>query len=659
MLCICSDKFLRISNLKHLISFFSVPDIGAKLSGNLAALGFSAVPASGRLARSLIRFGVFEIDPATNEVRKEGIKVKLQEQPFQVLLALVEHPQQLVTRSELKRRLWPADTYVDFDQGLNRAVAKLRDALDDTAEQPVYIQTIARKGYRFLAPVEKLEIPGGQNTRTLRGRVWAVAGATGLLIIVLAVLLLRFGESNARAQTKIRSIAVLPFENISGEPQQEFLADGITDALITELAQMRGVSVLSRSSVMSYKMRQVSLPEIARALKVDAVVEGTALRSDDTVRITVQLVSTLTGQHLWAQTYEQSFNSIIALQDNIAKDVAEQIHADLQLGHASNLETNGIAYEAYLRGRSYTFAGFDTPQTLRRAQNYFEQAIQADPNFAPAYAGLANSYVLLSEFRWVSPNDAYHPAREAIQKALQLNPAIGEAHTALGWLSWRHDWNWQTAEKEYRYGCELSPNDVDAHQALTWFLAWLGRTAEAMAQIARIRQIDPAQALPLDEAGIYYHQRNYKSLVDVGEKSVALRPDFWVSHYFLGVGYEGSGQLAAAIAEYKKAVEMSQGDTDPTAQLAHGYAVAGQRAAAEQILDRMQEDAQTRYVSPYMIATIYAGLDEKDKAFYFLEKAYAERSTDLPYFLKADLRLDQIRSDPRLQDLFRRMSLSY
>jgi len=614
------------------------------------------VPASGKLARSLLRFGIFEIDLATNELRKRGIKVKLQEQPFQLLLALVEHPQQLVTRSELKSRLWQADTYVDFDQGLNRAVAKLRDALDDTAEQPVYIQTIARKGYRFLAPVEQIEVPVGRNT-TLRGSGWAVAGAMALFVAVLAVLSSRFGESNARAQTQIRSIAVLPFENTSGDPQQEFLADGITDALITELAQMRGVSVLSRSSVMSYKARQVSLPQIARRLKVDAVVEGTTLRSDDTVRITVQLISASTGQHLWAQTYEQSFNSIIALQDNVAKDVAEQIHADLQLGHASNLETNGIAYEAYLRGRSYVFAGFDTPQTLRRAQHYFEQAIQADPNFAPAYSGLAQSYVLLSEFRWVSPNDAYRPAREAIQKALQLNPTIGEAHTALGWLSWRHDWDWQTAEKEYRHGCELSPNDVDAHQALTWFLAWHGRTTEALAEIARIRQIDPAQALPLDAAGIYYHQRNYKSLVDVGEKSVALRPDFWVSHYFLGVGYEGSGQLSAAIAEYKKAVEMSQGDTDPTAQLAHAYAIAGQKAAAEQILNRLKEDAKTRYVSPYMIATIYAGLNDKEKAFEFLEKAYAERSTDLPYFIKADLRLDQIRSDPRFQDLFRRVGL--
>ena len=644
--------------MQHFIPFFSISDISAKLHGHLAALERCAVPASGKLAGSLIRFGIFEIDTALNELRNNGIKVKLQEQPFQVLLALVEHPQQLVTRSELKNHLWPADTYVDFDQGLNRAVAKLRDALDDTAEQPVYIQTIARKGYRFLAPVEHIEAPVGRiAVPTLRGSPWAVAGAMAVLVGVLAVLFLRFGQSNPRTQAQIRSMAVLPFENISGDPQQEFLADGITDALITELAQMRGVSVLSRSSVMSYKARQVSLSQIARTLKVDAVVEGTTLRSDGTVRITVQLISALTGQHLWAQTYEQSFNSIIALQDNIAKDVAEQIHADFQLGHASNLETNGIAYEAYLRGRSYVFAGFDTPQTLRRAQHYFEQAIQADPNFAPAYSGLAQSYVLLSEFRWLSPNDAYRPAREAIQKAMQLNPMIGEAHTTLGWLSWRHDWDVQTAEKEYRYGCELSPNDVDAHQALTWFLAWRGRTAEALAQISRIRQIDPAQALPLDEAGIYYHQRNYKSLVDVGEKSVALRPDFWVSHYFLGVGYEGSGQLSAAISEYKKAVEMSQGDTDPTAQLAHGYAVAGERAAAEQILDRLQKDAKTRYVSPYMIATIYAGLDEKDKAFYFLEKAYAERSTDLPYFLKADLRLDQIRSDPRLQDLFRRMQL--
>jgi TolB-like protein/DNA-binding winged helix-turn-helix (wHTH) protein/Tfp pilus assembly protein PilF len=616
------------------------------------------VPASDKLAQSVIHFGIFEIDTATNELRRKGIKVKLQEQPFQILLALVERPQQLVTRSELKSRLWPADTNVDFDQGLNRAVAKLRDALDDPAEQPVYIQTISRKGYRFLAPVETIEAAGNRiAVPMLPTGGWAVAGGIAIIVAVITLLFLRFGQSNARAQTQIRSIAVLPFENISGDPQQEFLSDGITDALITELAELKEVSVLSRASVMGYKGRQVPLTQIAQALKVDALIEGTTIRSEDTVRITVQLVSARNGTHVWAQTYEHPFNSIIALQDNIAKDVSEQIHANLQLGQASKRETNGIAYEAYLRGRSYVFAGFDTPQTLRRSQHYFEQAIQADPNFAPAYSGLAESYVLLSEFRWLSPNDAYRPAREAIKKALQLDPTIGEAHTALGWLSWRHEWDWQTAEKEYRYGCELSPNDVDAYQALTWFLAWRGRTAEALEEIARIRQIDPTQVLPLDEAGIYYHQRNYKSLVEVGQKSVTLRPDFWVSHYFLGVGYEGSGQLPAAIAEYKKAAEMSQGDTDPTAQLAHGYAVAGQRAEAEQILGRLQENAKTRYVSPYMIATIYAGLGQKEKAFYFLEKAYAERSTDLPYFLKADVRLDQIRSDPRFHDLFGRLSL--
>lgn len=270
------------------------------------------MPASGK---SLIRFGIFEIDPDTNELRRKGIKVKLQEQPFQVLLALVEHPQQLLARSELKSRLWPADTYVDFDQGLNRAVAKLRDALDDPAEQPVYIQTIARKGYRFLAPVEKIEVPGSRiAVPMLPSGGWAVAGGIALIVAVVAVLFLRFGQSNARAQTQIRSMAVLPFENISGDPQQEFLSDGITDALTTELAQMKEVSVLSRASVMSYKGRQVPLAQIAQALKVDALIEGTTIRSEDTVRMTVQLVSTLDGHHLWAQTYEQSFNSIIALQ---------------------------------------------------------------------------------------------------------------------------------------------------------------------------------------------------------------------------------------------------------------------------------------------------------------------------------------------------------
>lgn len=614
---------------------------------------------TSEVARPLTRFGIFEIDAAAGELRKQGVRVRLQDQPFQVLLALVEKPDQVVTREELKNRLWPGDTYVDFDHGLNRAVAKLRDALNDPAERPVYIQTVTRRGYRFLAPVQRIGSgPAPATNRASKpAKFWVAVAAVGVATALLALSSYQKWRSSFDAYHPIRSIAVLPLENLSGDPNQEYFADGMTDALITELARLSGVSVISRASVMNYKGTHLPLPQVAQQLNVDAVIEGTVMRSGNTIRITVQLIRASTDRHIWAQSYEEQMQNVVGLQGSIARDIAEQIHAELaQPGPARAAPASG-AYEAYLRGRSYLIASSNTPQAIRRAQSYFEEAIDRDPNFARAYSGLAESYVLLSEYRWLPPDQAYRPAQKAIGKALQLDNTLSEAHAALGWLVWRHDWDWQAAEKEFRYAVELNPNDVDAHQALAWYLAWKGQSAEALAETDKIRELDPAQVSDLDRAGIYYHQRDYAKLVEVGRKSVALRPDFWISHYFLGVGYEGSGRLQDAITQYEKAVELSQGDTDPTAGLAHAYARAGRRAEATKILQQMQQTARTSYVSPYMIATIYAGLGDKDSAFGFLQKAYQERSTDLPYFAKADLRIDQLRSDPRLQDLFRRVGL--
>jgi tetratricopeptide (TPR) repeat protein len=265
--------------------------------------------------------------------------------------------------------------------------------------------------------------------------------------------------------------------------------------------------------------------------------------------------------------------------------------------------------------------------------------------------------VLLSEFRWLSPEEAYAPARDAARKALELDQTLTEAYTALAWLSWRHDWDWQSAEREYRRAIELNPSDVESHQGLSWYLAWKHRSSEAQAEVAKIRELDPAQDAAIDEAAIYYHQRQYPALVEAGRKSVAARSDYWVGHYFLAVGYEGSGRLSDAIAEYRNAVEISQEDVDALAGLAHAYAVSGKPSEAKEILKRLQQAAGTSYVSPYMIATIYAGLGEKDKALEYLEKAYEERSTDLPYFLSADLRLDALRSDPRFRNLVQKVGL--
>jgi tetratricopeptide (TPR) repeat protein len=347
------------------------------------------------------------------------------------------------------------------------------------------------------------------------------------------------------------------------------------------------------------------------------------------------------------------------LQSEVAQAITQQLRVRLtpqqqaRLGSAPGVIPG--AYESYLKGRFYEGPSFITPQGIKNAQHYFEEAIQKDPSFALAYVGLANCYMNLGQFRWVLPEDAYRPAKEAIAKALRLDESVGEAHTILGWLSWRYDWDWPTAEREFRYALELNPNYGDGHGYLVVYLGWGGRRNEALAELAKMGELSSDWS-SIAESVTYFHQRDYKPMVELSRRVTFLNPGIWQGHYFLAVGYEGSGQRLEAIPEYQKAVELSQGDQDPTSALAQAYATTGRRAEAQKILHEWLHQSETSYVSPYMIATVYAGLGDKEKAFRYLEKAYQERSSDLPYFLKADLRMDSLRSDPRFQDLMRRMN---
>jgi eukaryotic-like serine/threonine-protein kinase len=498
-------------------------------------------------------------------------------------------------------------------------------------------------------------------TRVSRRGVIATAGG---LVLLLAVV---FGSGAGKlrnwlrpvATPRIESLAVLPLENLSGDPAQEYFADGMTDALTTDLSKIGSLRIISRTSAMHYKGTHKTVPEIAKELNADGIVEGSVMRAGHRVRITAQLIQANTDQHVWADSYERDLGDVLKLQSEVAQAIAQQVRVQLTPQQKARLSVahtvNPEAYDAYLRGRS--FEG-PTLQAIEKAQKYFEEAIQRDPAFALAYVGLADCYLDLGEFRLVPPQDSYRRGKEVIHKALELDATLAEAHGTLAFLNWQWDWNWRTAEEEYRYALNLNPNSIDVRAALTWYLGWRGRRDEALAEVAKIRELDPPNPYTfLHEAGIYYHSRDYRALLDASRKSVALNPDNWVGHYFLAVGYEGSGQQVDAIPEYKKAVDLSEGDTDPTAGLAHAYATAGQRSNAEKILRQLLQKSKTTYISPYMIATIYAGLDDKNKAFEFLEKAYQERSPDIPYFLKADLRIDNLRSDLRFQDLLRRVGL--
>jgi len=627
--------------------------------------------ASTAAVSQTLRFDVFELDTRAGELRKRGVKLRLRGQPLQVLAILVERAGDVVTREELQTQLWPADTFVNFDHSLHNAVARIREVLGDSAETPRYIETLPRRGYRFIGPVEAGQAPripaeaanktveaiGVATPKTRRmGFVFALSAA--------GVVALAAGQAWQHFQPKkaipaIRSIAVLPLQNFSADAGQEYFADGMTEELITELSRIHSLKIISHTSVMEYKSTKKHLPQIARELGVDSIVEGSVIRDGDQVRITVQLLDGPNDRHIWSETYQRELRGILNLQREIAQAITQQIRVQLtpqqQARLSSGRAVNPDAYEAYLKGRSFITTDLLTAQALQTAQGYFEKSIQKDPGFALGYAGLADCYVYLALFGAVSPELAYGPAQEALRKALELDDSIGEAHATLAVLHWQHDWDWAAAEREFDNAIALSPNFGCAHLNRSYYLSWRGRRSEALQELAKSRELDPGYSFDAAEAAVYYQARDYAGLVEAGRRALASNPNEWYGHYFLGVGYEGSGKKAEAVPEYQKAVEMSNGDTDPATALAHAYAVTGKRSEAEKILRDLTRRSRASYVSPYFIATIYAGLGDKDRAFEFLEKSYQQRSSDIVWQMKADLRLDNLRSDPRFEGLFRRV----
>ena len=627
--------------------------------------------ASTAAVTQTLRFDVFELDTRAGELRKRGAKLRLRGQPLQVLAILVERAGDVVTREELQTQLWPADTFVNFDHSLHNAVARIREVLGDSAETPRYIETLPRRGYRFIGPVEAGQAPripaeaanktveaiGVATPKTRRmGFVFALSAA--------GVVALAAGQAWQHFQPKkaipaIRSIAVLPLQNFSADAGQEYFADGMTEELITELSRIHSLKIISHTSVMEYKSTKKHLPQIARELGVDSIVEGSVIRDGDQVRITVQLLDGPNDRHIWSETYQRELRGILNLQREIAQAITQQIRVQLtpqqQARLSSGRAVNPDAYEAYLKGRSFITTDLLTAQALQTAQGYFEKSIQKDPGFALGYAGLADCYVYLALFGAVSPELAYGPAQEALRKALELDDSIGEAHATLAVLHWQHDWDWAAAEREFDNAIALSPNFGCAHLNRSYYLSWRGRRSEALQELAKSRELDPGYSFDAAEAAVYYQARDYAGLVEAGRRALASNPNEWYGHYFLGVGYEGSGKKAEAVPEYQKAVEMSNGDTDPATALAHAYAVTGKRSEAEKILRDLTRRSRASYVSPYFIATIYAGLGDKDRAFEFLEKSYQQRSSDIVWQMKADLRLDNLRSDPRFEGLFRRV----
>jgi TolB-like protein/DNA-binding winged helix-turn-helix (wHTH) protein/Tfp pilus assembly protein PilF len=643
----------------------------------------------------LIRFGVFELDLRSGELQKQGRKIRLEGQPVQILICLLENPGELVTREALHQKLWPADTFVNFEQGLNASVKRLRQALSDSAVNPRFVETLPRRGYRFIAPTQTVAAVGAamdaspaihsggsvteiaslpatphpseakpservDTERTIRvAGIWKSSGIAVLLVVlgILTVWLLR--PHNHQPAT-IQSLAVLPLENMSGDASQDYFSDGMTDELITELGQISELRVISRTSAMAYKGSHESLPQIARNLKVDAVLEGAVLRSGNQVRITAQLILAATDKHLWARSYEGDLRDTLMLQKQVARSIAREIRIELTPREQAALQlveqVNPEAHEDYLKGRY--FWNKRTPDGLKDAINYFSQAIEKDPNYAPAYAGLADSYALAGDWQYgvVPPKEAAPKAKAAAAKAVALDGALGEAHISLAWCLDGFDWDWESAGREFKRGIELSGGYATGHHWYGWHLATLGRHGEAVAELEKAKSLDPLSLIigaDLAEELLIAHR--YDEALKQSRETMNMDPFFALTHYVLGEVLAQQHMPNEAIAELQKAVELSPGSTAFAANLANAYAVSGRREEAIKILNDLKSRSRIGFSNAPEIALVYVGLDDKDQAMAWLERAYGERFNPGVLMRPA---FDPLRSDPRFQDLVRRIGLA-
>ncbi len=633
---------------------------------------------------SVVRFGTFEVSLQSGEVRKAGLRIRVQQQPMKLLEILLEHPGEVVSREELRGRVWPSESFGDFDQALNIAIGKLRSALGDSAENPRFIETLPKRGYRFIADVSVLDTdarlrrPGSVATgptatesgQTPQGSGLAVAPKrqpwpTRVIVVALALvlsLLIFFAwrfRSPAPAPTGIRSIAVLPLENLSGDASQNYFADGMTDELITDLAQISALRVISRTSVMTYKGARKPLPQIARELNVDAVVEGSVLRSGDQVRITAQLIEASTDKHLWSQSYEGELRDTLALQNRVASAIADQIRINLTPQEQAALKNVKVvtpeAYESYLKGRY--FWNKRTADGLKAALAYFNQAIEEDPTYAQAYSGLADTYALLGDWQYaaMTPTEAFPKAKAAAIKALELDSKLGEAHNSLAFVLDGYDWDFESAEKEFQRAIELNPGYATAHHWYAWHLSLLGRFDDAIAEMRKAENLDPLSLIiNADLAELLVLAHSYDDSIRQSRKTIEMDPNFALAHNQLAQAYLQKHMYDEAVAELQEAVKLSGDSPTCLANLARAYVASGKRSEAVKLLGDLKKRSNPGHSNAAEIAMIYASLGDKDQAMTWLGKGFEERFNP-GVLLRPGF--DPLRSDPRFQNLLRRIGL--
>jgi len=596
---------------------------------------------------------------------------------------LLESPGQLVTREELRTRLWPTDTFVDFDHGLNAAVNKLRDALSESAEKPTYVETLPRRGYRFISAVDLpdslgLKLPVPEMPASLESPVVVAEThipsrygrrrvfVTALVLVVILAVVFGFDLGGVRHRLvgepsvpRIQSIAVLPLENLSKDPEQEYFADGMTDELITNLAQISALRVISRTSAMQYKGTKKSLSEIARELHVDAVVEGTVMHSGDRVRITAQLIEASTDHHLWAASYDRDLQNVLSMQEEVTRAIVSEVRVKLTAQEQARLASmhpiNPEAFQLWLKGRYYWYKL--NPEGLQKAIEYFQQALEKDPAYAPAYAGLADSYNLLAFFNVFPPREVMPKAKAAAVKALELDDNLAEAHVSLGWAGFTYDLDWPAAGKHFDRAIVLNPAYPLAHSYYSLYLGALGRPEEGLTEAKRALDLDPVSpAINHYVVVQLYLARRFDEAIEQCRKTLELDPSFTAVHGTLAEVYSAKGMYREALAEYEEYSALSGGSPRSTAFVGYAHARLGQRSQAFRVLEQLRAASKQKYVPALSFAIVYVGLGEKEQAFLWLEKAYDERTNSLAY-LKVQATWDPLRSDPRFADLVRRIGL--
>ena len=639
------------------------------------------------------RFGTFEVSFDSGELRRAGLKIRVQQQPLKLLQILLEHPGEAVSRDQLRNQLWANETFGDFDQAVNIAIGKLRSALGDSADNPRYIETLPKHGYRFIAEVSLIQSEsqaGGLAVRTLesttqtsasidlnldtpislqvptltdppKGRWWTARPITfaAMLGLGLSILALSVALYWTHRPSGIRSLAVLPLDNFSGDASQDYFADGMTDELITDLAQIRALRVVSRTSVMMYKGTRKPLPEIARELNVDAVVEGSVLRSGDQVRITAQLIRVPADKHLWAESYQGNVGDTLALQDRVASAIAEEIRIEVtpreQAALKSAKKIDPEAYEAYLKGRY--FWNKRTGDGLKKAVDYFNQAIARDTNYAAAYSGLADTYALLSDWQYgeLTPKEAMPRALSAVRKALELDDSLGEAHASLAFCLEGFNWDFRAADREFQRAIELNPGYATAHLWYAWHLSLIGRNREAIAEMKKAEYLDPVSPVVganLAELLLIAHLPDES--MQQSRKTIEINSGFAFAHNQLAQAYIQKKMFGEAIAELREAIRLAGDNPIFAANLARAYVGLNRRAEAAGLLNNLKN--RSAPTAPFFaeIAMIYTALGDKDQAMEWLEKGYEERFN--PGVLERPC-FDALRSDPRFQDLVHRVGL--